>query len=31
MDDNSDGLHIEQTMFLKVVLESWINPKIDRD
>ena len=25
MDDNYDGLNIRQAMFLKVVLESWIN------
>jgi hypothetical protein len=25
VDDNYDGLNIRQAMFLKVVLESWIN------
>ena len=27
MDDNYDGLNIRQSMFLKVVFESWITPK----
>lgn len=31
MDDSYDGLNIEQVIFLKVVLESWINLQIGRD